>query len=397
MSNTLTPLIQTILARGLMVLRETCLMPRLVNLGYSPNPKQKGQTVEVPYSVAMAAYNVSPSNTLKPPTERIMYKRQITVDKWKGADFYLTDQERTQIMKENDFLPLQTQEALRALSNQINTDVLDLYKKVYGFVGTPGTTPFSSTTDRTAAKDATLLSTKLTDQLCPAWNRSAVINTDAEAEALALPQFANFDKSGDRDVLALATLGKKYNFDWFTETAIPKHTAGTCKSLTGTLAVSAESLDAETITTITSDNSADDGKTIEPGDIITISGDSQTYAVTGSSTYTLSGTSGSQTISNLGITPGLKVATTGSETLTVKGDHAVNLGFHPEAFALAIAPFEDDVVDKEITHMEYLRDLKTNLILRLEISRQYKQTIWEFDVLYGCELVRPEFAVRLAG
>ena len=39
MPNTLTPLIHTILARGLRVLRESALMPQVVNLEYSLSPK----------------------------------------------------------------------------------------------------------------------------------------------------------------------------------------------------------------------------------------------------------------------------------------------------------------------------------------------------------------------
>jgi hypothetical protein len=361
-------------------------MPRLVNIGYSPTPKQKGKTVEVPYSVAKQAYDITPSNTPKDASDSTMKSRQITLDKWKGADFGLTDKERTQIMKEKDFLPLHATEAVRAIANQVNADVLALYTQVFGFVGTPGTTPFSNTTDRTAAKDATLLSTKLNDQLCPKYNRKAVIDTTAEAEALALPQFSHLDKSGDRDVLNLASIGTKYAFDWFSENAIPTHAAGT---LTGDPTVTgANSVEATTIN-LTCDS--DDQVNLKKGDIITFAGDSQTYAVGADVTIANSNT-GDVTIS-----PGLKIATTGGEAVAVKGSHTVNLGFQPEAFALAVAPFEDDSVDKEITHIEYLRDPVTNLILRLEISRQYKQTVWEFDMLYGCELVRPEFAARLAG
>jgi hypothetical protein len=42
-------------------------------------------------------------------------------------------------------------------------------------------------------------------------------------------------------------------------------------------------------------------------------------------------------------------------------------------------------------------DPESGLSMRLEISRQYKQTVWEFDILWGVALVRPEWAVRLIG
>jgi hypothetical protein len=37
------------------------------------------------------------------------------------------------------------------------------------------------------------------------------------------------------------------------------------------------------------------------------------------------------------------------------------------------------------------------LALRLEISRQHKQTRYSFDVLYGGALVRPQLVTRIAG
>jgi hypothetical protein len=39
----------------------------------------------------------------------------------------------------------------------------------------------------------------------------------------------------------------------------------------------------------------------------------------------------------------------------------------------------------------------TGIPLRLEVKRQNKQTLWEFDVLYGVKLVEPDLAARLAG
>ena len=42
-------------------------------------------------------------------------------------------------------------------------------------------------------------------------------------------------------------------------------------------------------------------------------------------------------------------------------------------------------------------DPQTGLSLRLEVTRQYKQTMWEFDVLWGVAMVRPELACVIYG
>ena len=48
MANDLTVAIPTILAQGLMALREFCVMPGLVNTDYSTDATEKGATIDVP-------------------------------------------------------------------------------------------------------------------------------------------------------------------------------------------------------------------------------------------------------------------------------------------------------------------------------------------------------------
>lgn len=388
MANTLTPLIHTILARGLVVLRESALLPMLVNQEYSLSPKQKGQTIDVPVSKRASTYPISPSHIDKQPAESLMEFKSIALDQWEGADFYLTDVERTRITKEDDFLPLTVQEKVQALANAVNADILSKYYKVYGYVGTAGTTPFSNATDRTAAKDGTMLAAKLDAQLCPRTGRVALIDTTAEAEALALPYFANAEKSADASVITLAKIGTKFGFNWFVENAIGRHVAGTpggTPAVNGAHAAAADDLtDTLAVKTMTA-NTGD----YHQGDIITIAGHTQTYTVL--ATQAADGA----TNASLSIAPGLQVALAGNELITLVATHTVNLAFTREAFALVTAPFEaDEMAGAEIA---YMRDSVTGLVLRLEVKRQYKQTKWEFDILWGSACLRPEFAARLAG
>jgi hypothetical protein len=48
MANTLTPIIDKLIARGLNVLRENAVMPRLVNSTYSSVARDRGDTITVP-------------------------------------------------------------------------------------------------------------------------------------------------------------------------------------------------------------------------------------------------------------------------------------------------------------------------------------------------------------
>ncbi len=121
---------------------------------------------------------------------------------------------------------------------------------------------------------------------------------------------------------------------------------------------------------------------MKKGDIITFAGDTQTYVVTADATQASAATD-----VTVNIEPGLKIALEGSEAVTVKATHTVNLAFHKEAIALATAPFEKDFNPNPSV---FMRDPVTGLVIRLEVVRQNKQTMWEFDVLYGTKLVRPE-------
>jgi hypothetical protein len=39
----------------------------------------------------------------------------------------------------------------------------------------------------------------------------------------------------------------------------------------------------------------------------------------------------------------------------------------------------------------------SGIALRLEVSRQNKQTLFEFDILGGAAVIRPELACKIAG
>ena len=400
MANTLTNILPKILARGLMSLRTRCIMPRIVNSDYGAEAARKGTTIDVPIPVAVGTTNVNPSNVLVAPTALTPDAVQISLDQWKQNNpIGLTDKELTEIDANEHFLPMQLMEAIKALASDVNQQIIGKYvgalRGVYGVAGTTyGTDPFTSSQ---GVSGATLARKVLNQQLCPKTDRRGIVDFAAEANMLDLSQFSDAEKIMSAVVKLEGEIGRKYGIDWVADDDVPTHTAGTCKTLTGTLTASDHDAGTKTITTITSNNSSDDGKTIVPGDIVVFSGDTQTYVVCGSSTYTLSGGSGTQTISSLVIYPGLKVATSTS-TMTVQASHVVNMAFHRDAFAFATRPLLDVSQDYSLgSRLLSMQDPVTGLVLRLEVSRQHKQTVWEFDILWGSDLVRPELATRIIG
>lgn len=394
MSNTLTDIIPQILARGLRALRTNVLMTRLVNTDYSEEAKKKGSTIDVPYSTAKTASDVTPAATPPAPDNTEVDTVPITLSNWKHSSFGLTDKELGQIEADEWFLPVQAQESFQAIAAAINQSVFACYKGskfgVYGFTGTAGSTPFAS-----AVTDATNLRKVLNKQRCPKGARMAVLDWDAEGNALALSPFSDAEKIGSGDVKIEGEIGKKYGFWWNADDDVPTHTAGT---ITAGLAAKTSTSQPVGSTSITATTAASTGAcALKQGDIIHFAGDDQTYTLLADATQASPATDVS-----LSIFPGLKVALSGDEAITVEDSHVVNLGFHRDAFALAMRQPDEGLSLKgkyaqEIALSSTLSDPISGLVFRLELIRQYKQWMWDVDALWGGALVRPEYAGRLAG
>jgi hypothetical protein len=386
MANTLTAIMHQILARALLVLREHCTMPRIVNSDYSNEAAEKGDTIDVPIPGTVVVIDVTPGVTKPTPTAYTPTKVQITLDNWKQNEpFALTDKEMVEINKNEHFLPMRMQAAVRAIASAINQDVMAEYKGIYGYVGTAGVTPFASTVN--AATDARKT---LHQQLAPKTERRGVLDFTAEANALALSQFSDAEKIGTNAVRIEGEIGRKYGIDWYADDEVVTHTAGT---ITTGLIAKAATAQAVGLTTIQCTTAASTGAcALVVGDIILFAGQSQTYVVTAAATQ-----ASAATAVNVAIQPPLKVALAGSEAVTVKATHVVNLAFHRDAFALAMRPLASNGAFKGGSEIAAMQDPDTGLVMRLEVSRQHKQNMWELDVLWGAKLVRAELATRIAG
>jgi hypothetical protein len=384
MANTLSAVMPKILARGLMALREQAVMPRLVNADYSAEAAKRGDTIDVPLPSAITAGDVTPSTTPPVPTSLAANMTQIQLNNWKRAGFHLTDREVLEIEADETFVPMQMSEAIRALANAVNESVHAEYRGVYGAVGTAGGTPFAAD-----VSDATAARKLLNKQLAPRADRRGVLDFDAEANALALPQFSDAEKVGSATVKIDGEIGRKFGIDWYADDGVPTHTAGTAAD-SGSFAITAGAVGSvgDPTATLTSDVGA---PTLVEGDVISFAGHDQTYVVS-----TGVGLSTGNTVVNL--SPALKAAVSNGTAGTVQRSHVVNLAFHRDAFALAMRPLAAGLAELSLgNQILAMTDAQTGLSLRLEVSRQYKQTVWEFDVLWGVKLVRPELAVRIVG
>lgn len=379
MPNTLEAAMPKILAQGLVALRENAKMAMLVNRSFETDAKEKGSSVDVPIPSAMGdAEDVTPSITPTPSQDITPTKVSIELNKWKKKDFTLTDKDIAEVM--DGYVNLQITEAARSLANTVDKDIFRLFKKVSGFAGTAGQTAFqredavvAAHKGLNAARDARKV---LNRQLAPDSDRRIILDVDAEANATALPEFVSASDSGSAETIREATIGRKLGFDWYMSQNILTH--DTVAAGTVVTSGAANLKDAKVLTV--------SGATIAPaeGDIFTIAGDAQSYVVGKDATLT-----------SWPISPALKQIAPASAAITIVPDHIVNLAFHRDAFALAVRPLKD--VDGLGNRIESFTDDVSGLTMRLEISRENKQTRFSFDILYGCAVIRPEFACRILG
>jgi hypothetical protein len=386
-------------------------MPRLVNGDYSAEAKQKGDTIDVPIPSSVAVVDVAPAITPLAAVDHSPSKVQVQLNHWKQNEpIHLTDNELVQIDSNAHYLPMELGEAIKGLAHAVNQSIIGRYKDtdlgVYGVVGTAGTTPFGSGVGVASATQARKL---LNKQLCPRDSRRGVLDFDAGAAALELAAFSDAEKIMSSVVKIEGDIGRKFGIDWAEDDDVPLHTAGTLVDgasptplhqgaiVTGFAAgVSLVNIDAGSNTTLTG--------TLVQGDVVSFAGHTQTYVVIDNASSgnfnstTHAYTAAANAISGLKIYPPLKAIVADNEIMTVKQSHRVNLIFHRDAFAFATRPLVDETQGLALgNRIISMQDPQTGLVLRLEVSRQHKQTCWEYDILWGDKLVRPELAVRLLG
>lgn len=382
-SNTLTSVIPTLFTQGLKSLRSNCVMPRLVNTDFSTETKQKGDTISVPIPSALSVTDVAPAAYAPDSGNVSPTVATIPLSNWKEAAFTLSEKELANAIA--GIPPIQLTSAVEALATNINAAILGLYTGVYGYVGTAGTTPFVS--DITAATQARKV---LGQQKAPTGNRRIVLNPDAEANALSLSAFYGALNSADPAVITEGLIGRKFGFDWAMDQQVPSQTAGT---ITTGLIAKASTVQAIGLKAIVCTTAASTGAcALKKGDIMLFSGDTQTYVLTADATQASAATD-----VTLNISPGKAVALAGSETVTVKATHVVNLAFHRDAFAFASRTLVDEYLAGNVENQMQMADPVSGLTLRLSVREEYRRIRWAFDVLYGVGLIRPELAVRIAG
>lgn len=334
----------------------------------------------------------------------------LTIDKQMGVDWYFSSKDLTLTI--DQFSERYIKPAAIQLANQVDTDLLNLYTRVYNSVGTPGAA-FDSYADYLSAVQ------RAQDMAMPMdGNVHAVMNsTDYYALVGVLPGLESGMGKG-LTALEKATLGELGGIPTYMTQNMKTHTWGTAN------AAGAVDGDNQNVTYAASKNTwtqdfdikaVDSGDTIEAGDVFTIA---SVYAVNPVSKSTLqhlqqftviedqtgTGTTRTLTISPPIITSGphqtvsAVPADSADITMEKEADTAAtyrqNLMFHRNAFALAMVPMElpEGAAKKaRQTH----NGLSIRMVGDYDITND--RSIYRTDILYGVLLQDPRLALRFHG
>jgi len=381
MANDITNLTPQILANILSVLRESCVLPNLVNNSYSSDAAAQGSTIDINDLNDMTAFDVTPGAT---PASNIISdvastKKQLVLNKFQAATFVMTDKEIKEVQEGTR--PRAIEKAVKALANKINSEIFALYKEVYNVVGTAGVNPFGTST-----LEAQQAARVLNSALAPMDERRMVLDPFGYANALGLSVLQKVNESGDPEALRDGTITRALGFDWYQDQQVPTHTLGA----PATAAIDANATAGAVSLVLDNASGADLATLPVVGDVFTIAGNTQQYVVT---SVTADAPTTNET--TVGIQPPLVANVTDGAVVTFVGSHSTNLAFHREAVAFASRPMMD--LETPGSLIQPLVDDVSGLAMRFEIQREWKRTVFSIDCLYGVKAVRPQLACRIAG
>lgn len=382
MSNTLTGLTTTIYNALDVVSRELVGFIPAVSSDMTFDRAAVGQTVTSPVAPAATASDITPAVTPPNDGDQTIGSVSMTIQKarrvpvrWNGEEKRGLDNNGASY---NVILRDQFAQGMRALVNEIESDLGALCVKSSRAYGTPGTIPFASN-----LAEAAQMRKILSDNGAPMSDLQMVLDTSAGASMRTLGQLTKANEADDTQLLRRGVLLDVHGFAIRESAQVKTIVAGTGASATTN--TTGYAVGATTITLA----SAGTG-TLLAGDIITFAGDTNKYVVAAGDTDVSNG--GTFTLA----APGLRKAIPAAATaITVISATTRNMAFAKSAIALATRapalPKQGDSADDRML----ITDPVSGLTFEISLYKQYRQIQYEIALAWGVAMVKPEHTALL--
>ena len=412
MSNTvLTP--DIIAAEALRVLDNNLVMAKQVHRDYQSE-----------FNKSINGYKVGSTVTIRKPTDFAVRdgavvdmqdvvegSTSISINKQKGVDFKFTSSDMT--LKIEELSERVISPAMVQLANQVDVDLMALYKKVPSWVGTPGQT-VNSYADFAKAPE------RLDEYAVPQDGRSAVLSP-SDHWGLLGSQTALYIQDAAKGAYRNGSLGMIGGVDTYMAQNVPTHTVGAA----ATASAVADAAAGNGVLSTTYEASKDtgymylstdgwDASTLKAGDILELSDVYAVNPVTKATlpfkkqfvvledTVTASGDTAIKISPPIIPTGAFKnvsnAPTDGTTTIAKVGTggtgYRQNMVFHKNAFAFVPVPMELPAGAVNPVRKSY-KGLSVRMIPFYDGTNDVNN--WRLDLLYGVEAIDPRLATRLSG
>jgi hypothetical protein len=385
MANTLTDLTPDLYQAMDTVSRELVGMIPSVTLDSGIERAAVGQQVRSFVTPASTASDITPGVNAPDNGDQTIGNESMTITKARGVPVRYNGEEQRGLNSGAGYRPIlqnQFAQAMRTLTNEMESDLTALQSTFSRAYGTAGTTPFASDLSDTAQ-----VRKILADNGAPLTDMNLVIDTTSGAKMRTLTQLSKANEAADNTLLRQGVLLDVHGMVIRESAQIV--TTGT-NVVTGTVTVTGtEAVGSTAIGTTTAGGS---GVTALAGDIITIAGDTNKYVVAADVTIGAS-TTGTITIA----APGLRIAKAATAAISGVTAASRGMGFSKSAIVLATRaparPEEGDMADDVMM----ITDPRSGISFEVALYKQYRQVRYEISAAWGVKNFKTAHSAILLG
>jgi hypothetical protein len=381
--NTISSIVPDIYEALDVVSRELTGLIPAVTMNASAERAGINQNIVVDVEPAGNVSNITPAMTVPDPTGQTSGSTVIQITKSRAAEFGFIGDDQKKLNTGPGYLSVRANkiaQAIRAVANEVESDLAGLQATFSRAYGTAGTTPFGTANDYTDASNVLKI---LKDNGSPQSDNQLVINTAAGANFIGKQSAVN--SAGTESILRQGVLLDLAGMPLRESAQIADFTAGTGSSATTNAAGYAV---GATVLTLASAGTG----TLLAGDVVTFAGDSNKYVITSGD----ADVSGGGTITLAA--PGLRVAmSTATKAITVVATSARNMAFNRSALVLAARaparPEEGDMAEDVIV----ITDPRSGLSMEFAMYKGYRKVRYEVGLAWGVKNIKPEHTALLLG
>ena len=355
-----------VLATALMHLRERINITRYVQFDTNGDPQKVSDTISIPIAGGIVDAAVAASSTPFAASASADNDAQVQLSEHRRADFVISDKDAA-TSRVMDIIRTKTASAADALASRLARYIFSLASDAPNAIYKAAAVTLD---------DLATARVELNKRNCPASMRALLLGPTAELDLLKDDDFNQADKAGQNMTRMSGSLGMNMGFDCVgNNNAVDTHVAGLSTSHV------VKGGQAKGSAIIRVDGAAAAPK---PGDIFKFVSAAAgpwyrvaSVSVNGASDFTLN------------LNRGIEALVADNAAINaVAGAGEQSMALQREAIVLAIRPLS--MPNRQTDFTTTMVDPESGVPLRLEVTRQNKQTLYTLDILYGATLVRKE-------